>query len=238
MELFAKREYYVGNEALSKGVICSLSYPIENGIINNLWDMECIWSHIFTNELKIDPCEHNILFTEPISNPKSNREKIAFEMFETFNVLGLYIATSGILCTYSIGKFTSLCIDIGDGVTQILPILNGYLSNSYVRLDLGGRDLTEYMIKELLPEIGIRFKYSCEKTIANKIKEIACYVPIDYDKEGKNIKPYDYELPDGNHIILDEQRIKCPELERVNEFKSLFSISNCNNVKILVLEIL
>ena len=68
------------------------------------------------------------------------------------------------------------------------------------------------MITELLPEIGIRFKYSCEKIIATKIKEIACYVPLDYDKEGKNIKPYDYELPDGNHIILDEQRIKCPEV--------------------------
>ena len=43
------------------------------------------------------------------------------------------------------------------------------------------------------------------------MKEKACYVALDYEKEIKSVEPYDYELPDGNQIILKEQRIRVPE---------------------------
>ena len=51
--------------------------------------MEKIWDHIFKNELKIIPEEHNVILTEVIHSPKYHREKKAQIMFETLNVKSL-----------------------------------------------------------------------------------------------------------------------------------------------------
>ena len=63
--------------------------------------MQKIWSHIFTNELEVDPKENNVLITEVPSNQKEYKEKIAQIMFEEFCTPGLYIANPGVLSMYS-----------------------------------------------------------------------------------------------------------------------------------------
>jgi len=95
-----------------------LSYPIEEGIVNDWDDMEKIWSHCFTNEFKMHPEEHNVMLTEAPMNPKANKEKMSQIMFETFNVQGLYVAIQAVLSLYSAGKFSGIVVDSGDGVTQ------------------------------------------------------------------------------------------------------------------------
>ena len=45
-------------------------------------------------------------------------------MFESFNVPGLYIATSAVLSLYCAGKFTGIVCVLRDGVTQFVPIDN------------------------------------------------------------------------------------------------------------------
>ena len=63
----------------------------------------------------------------------------------------------------------------------------------------------------LLYNYGYRFYKTNEWEIVRDIKEKACYVSFDYEKEIKSYKPYEYELPDGNHIIIKEERISIPE---------------------------
>ena len=150
-----------------------------NGVVNNWDDMEKIWGYIFTNELRIAPEEHNILLTEASLNPKENREKMAQIMFETFNVQKLYISIQAVPALYSEGKNTGMVGDSGDGVTHYVPIYEGYsLPHAISRIDLAGRDLTDYMMV-LLTEIGMRFSTSSEKEITKSIKEKACYVALD-----------------------------------------------------------
>jgi len=216
-----KKEFFVGADAEAKRGVLKLNYPIEHGVVNNWDDMEKIWGHVFTNELRVAPEEHNVMLTEAPMNPKENREKMAQIMFETFNVPGLYIANQAVLSLYSAGKFTGIVVDSGDGATHFVPIFDGYsLPHAVKRLDLTGRDLTIYMMK-LLTETGQRFYTKYKKDSAIEIKEQSCYVALDFEEELKSVEPFDYVLPEFDyelhdgcpvlHVIVKDQRIRCPE---------------------------
>ena len=206
-----KKDYYIGTEAEDKIEELKITYPIENGAIKYWDDMEKIWEHIFTNELKADPIEHNIMITALQSCPKETKELIVEIMFEKFNVPGLYIANPGALNLYSAGKFTGFSVDLGDRFCDFTPISDGYLLPGIIHQNLGGNDLTEYIIKELLND-GYNFYTKFSKLIANKIKEKVCYVALDYEKELNQVESFNYELPDGKHIIIKDLRITCPEI--------------------------
>jgi len=207
-----KRDYCVGIDAEYKKAGLKLNYPIEYGIVKNWDDMEKIWGHIFTNELRVASEEYNVMLTEVPQNPKENRENMIRIMFETFNVNKFYLANPAMLSMYSAGKFTGIVVDLGDGICQFCPIFDGYqLPKGLIIQKFGGRDLNECMLKNL-QEQGFRFYTAHEKEIAKKIKEKACYVALDYEEELKYIEPFDYELPDGTHIVLKDLRIRCPEI--------------------------
>ena len=207
-----KKEYFVGADAEAKRKVLKLNHPIDRGIVNNRDDMEKIWGHIFTNELKVAPEEHNVMLTEAIMNPKENKEKMAQIMFETFNVPGLYIALQPSLVLYASGEFTGIVLELGEGVSQFCPIYAGYsLYYAIERIDFGGKDLSDFMAK-ILVDTGKRFTTVGEKMIAKTIKEKTCYVALDFQDEIKYVEPFDYELPDGTHLIIKDQRIRCPEI--------------------------
>ena len=206
-----KKDYYVGQQAEEKRGILNLNYPIADGIVNNWDDMEKVWEHCFSNELRCAPEEHKTMLTEAPLNPKENREKMAQIMFETFNVPGLYIAIQAVLSLYSAGKFTGIVCDSGDGVTHFVPIFDGYsLPHAIVRMDLAGRKITQFMFK-IIRESGINFSTSAEFEIVKDMKEKCCYVALDFDEELKKVEEMKYELPDGKVVTIKDQRIRVPE---------------------------
>jgi len=213
------KETLVGDEAQGMRGVMKLNYPIDHGIVNNWDDMEKIWQHTFTSELRVSPEDHSVMLTEAPANPKANREKMTQIMFETFNVPKLYISIQAVLSLYASGRTTGLVVDSGDGVTHTVPIYEGYaLPHAVQRLDLAGRDLTEWMMKLLTERGEFRPVTTAEREITRAIKEKLAYVALDFQEEmnqaGDGAIPnleQTYRLPDGNVITLGTERFRCPE---------------------------
>ena len=212
-----QKEVYVGDEAHAKRGMLSLKYPIDQGVVTD-WDaMEKIWHHTFYNELRVSSEEYAVLLTEGPLNPKANREHMTQIMFERFHVPALYVSLQAVLSLYAYGRTTGCIFDCGDGVSHSVPVYEGFaLPHAICHLDLTGRDLTEYMM-HLLLERGYAMTGSSEREIFRDMKEKLTFIALDFHeamRESTESSMYEmyYELPDGNVLLIENERFRCPEI--------------------------
>eukprot|EP01106_Pelomyxa_sp_JSP_P014819 TRINITY_DN4856_c1_g1_i1.p1 TRINITY_DN4856_c1_g1~~TRINITY_DN4856_c1_g1_i1.p1 ORF type:complete len:365 (+),score=92.69 TRINITY_DN4856_c1_g1_i1:101-1096(+) len=206
---------YVGNEASAKRGILALRYPITHGVVTDWENMEALWAHTFQNELRVDARCHPIFMTEPAMNPRENRNKMAHLMFEKFEVPGLFVSVQAIPSLFSSGKRSGVVLDAGDGVCHAVPVLNGKpIKHAATRLELGGRDCTNYLVKLLTDDNVFLSSTSAERDIVRDIKETAGYVALDYQAELAR-PPTElstpYRMPDAEIIHVTRSRFKCAE---------------------------
>jgi actin-related protein len=106
-------------------------------------------------------------------------------MFETFNVPSLFTSYQAVLALYSTGRTTGIVLDSGDGVTNTVPIYEGYaLPHAIERNNFAGREITQNLHK-LLDDVGMKFSFSGEFDTLQDIKEKHGYVALDFDREVK-----------------------------------------------------
>lgn len=74
-------------------------------------------------------------------------------------------------CRYASGRTTGIVLDSGDGVTNAVPVYEGFaLPHAMQRIDVAGRDVTEYL-QLLLRKSGNNFNTSSEMEVVRDIKE-------------------------------------------------------------------
>ncbi|XP_060239225.1 uncharacterized protein LOC132653801 [Meriones unguiculatus] len=210
-----KEDWFIGGEAQNNLLHLNLYYPITRGTITNWDNMEKIWHHSFYSVLRIAPDQHPIMITEPPLNKKDVKWRMTQILFETFNIPALFLANQGVLSLYATGRTSGTAIESGEGMTYLVPIINGYpLELSTTRMEVAGFDLTQHLMK-LLSNNGKFSVTTAEQVYIRELKEKHCYVALDYDMEVAKTSHPSYQkklqLPDGKEIILGQEAFMCSE---------------------------
>ncbi|CAI9741785.1 Hypothetical predicted protein [Octopus vulgaris] len=204
------KDYYKKKDFDYK-IVLALKHSIERGVITNWDEMEKIWQYIF-HKLEVAPEENSILLTEAVHNSKVNREKMAEIMFEKFNAHTLCITNQASLSLFASGRNTGMSVNVGHGITQIVPVYDGSIKrDAAVQWDFGGVDMTDYLTS-MLTERGYSFDSPSQTETVRNIKEKCCYVALDFEQEMQTAASEKYKLPDKRAITIGNERFQTPEL--------------------------
>ena len=175
-------DIFVGDEAISKGGILDLKYPIIKGRIEDFDTMKKLWNHIFYNELLAEAKSHPVIVSESPFAPYEDKLKMAEALFEYLNVENLYMTNTSTLALYANGRTTGIVVDIGYEMTSCVPIYEGFVLNHAVtKIEMGGYHLTQFMadlVNEHFEEGKKYINKTCLRLWYNKTFKLFVHVLI------------------------------------------------------------
>jgi len=197
------RSIYVGNDAERMRGVLKIKYPIQRGTIMD-WDSYYeILNYIFYTLLRIDNLyDYPVFYTEAPFVQKETKEYIARVLFETHRVKSLMMMPTPLLSIFSVGLTSGLVIESGDGLTWVVPVVNGKIVHQAVQqIKLAGVDINQNL-KNLLMREGISIASSAIDEIVREIKEKNCYFILDPQKSPTTRDKLSYSMPDGSSINI------------------------------------
>lgn len=203
----SNRERFVGSSVQEKRHLLSLSYPVKRGVVVDWDSLEYLWQSIF-KEMQVDVTNGTVLVTEALHTPRTNREKISEYLFERFNTAAMYVSRTVVLGMYAAGLLSGLHVEVGHGVTQALPIMNGYgIVHRSFRFDVAGQDITEYLAAQLYTSRRYSLCTTAELDYVHGLKE-------KHSRCDPTTKatPIQYQLPDGRIITVGDEVHRCAEM--------------------------
>lgn len=174
--------------------------------------IELVWEYIKNRIFKLNYLSgYKIIFVEPPLTSKKDREEISEIFFKNFDIESLYFANAAMLSLINEGKNTGIVVESKHDMTHVTPVYDFFCIPYAVKhIFYGGNYLTDYMLRLLIDnDNNKKFNFLDKKNLAKNIKELACYVAENYEKE--KVESYKYILDCNNEIYLKEERIKCPE---------------------------
>lgn len=158
--------------------------------------------------------------------------------FEYFDTLNLNLSVSGLMSLYASGLTTGLVLDIGEGVTQCLPVFDGYIEkNSIIRSDFGGEELSMFLQK-LICDIGYSMTTTKSLEYVKNIKETICFCSLNPSEDQlRNDLAATYTLPDGDVLRDGYDSIEIAH-ERFYVAEALFNPQLCHRDNLSIIDII
>ena len=199
VDVGGQRNFYVGNDAMKMRGVLKVKYPIQRGAIMDWEAYYEILNYIFYTLLRIENLSnYPIIYAEHPFVPRETKEFIARVLFETHKVNSLIMLQSPFLSLFSVGLTTGLVVESGDGLTWIVPIVNGIIHHQAIqKLNLAGIDVN-HNLRTLMMREGINIESSAAEEILKEIKEKNCYFVLDPNNPPRAQGSYSYPMPDGS----------------------------------------
>ncbi|KWU41964.1 Actin/actin-like protein [Rhodotorula sp. JG-1b] len=147
----ASASYIHGNSAHLYRPHAAVHNFVQDGIVAD-WDAASrAVEHAFAQRLRLDSLEeYPLLATEASWNPKENKELLCELAFEKWNAPAYYAVDKAVMSAFAAGKGSALVIDIGDELTSITPVYDGFvLRKAIQKQPLAGSVLSEVLLATL-----------------------------------------------------------------------------------------
>jgi len=190
--------------------------------------MENLWEHTFRSVLSVEQEELPILIADSSppnargsrggSSALSSREWTTEVMFEKFKVRSLAIFNSAVLALFSTGRTRGLVVESGEGVTQAVPVFEGYaIPHAIFKTETAGQDITA-KLQEMMASDPHCGPFAGTYRTMQHMKEKLCTVALEYNEAMRRPDQSDeearsFELPDGKIVqVGHDVRMGAPEI--------------------------
>lgn len=202
--------FFIGNEVLEKlnkgQTNLTLTFPLVRGLLHDSDIETLIWKKIMSSlggsggkgkaaksskkKSKVDESSSCLCLTTPPVLPDIVLERYGEMIFEDFGFDAFFkTSAQSMVCEFAKEYFKDegiedecqLVVDSGFSFTYAVPIFGGMpVKYAATRVDIGGKLLTN-----LLTEIISYKEYNLtgETLLVNDIKELLCYVSMDFDND-------------------------------------------------------
>ena len=220
-------ESFIGEEAVRKSGVVHMKHlgrfdpkkgDLGGGIVYD-WDVMGKLLDYAAHRLGVNPSEHRYLMSISSSRTDADLNKMKEIVFEKINAPAMYIEEDSVLALFGSQRTTGVVVNAGHEVTHVVPVIDGIpIHKAKRRIRLGGKPLTECMVK-MLQERGYGFSSLAEaEMVAEDIKKKLCFVSLDFDKETAKVSSESssldksYTLADGNVVTVQDEIFRCPEI--------------------------
>jgi len=143
--------------------------------------------------------------TEAAHCKDGQREKMIEILFEKFRVPSSYVSIGGALPLINYHVKTGICLELGDGVSQAVPIYNSKIQAFAITSErIGGMDMGNRFLN-LLNDQGYGFTTTSEAAAIREIKERYCFIQpknTGQHQSATQVNERVARLSDGNEIQL------------------------------------
>ena len=185
------------------------AHPLAGGVVRD-WDrLEAIWHYVFYDQLGwVQGEEGAVMVAESPFSSRASREQLTQILFEKFNVAGLFMAETGPLALYAMGKTSGLAVDFGYTGVGISPVVEGqtYRSGTVRLANAGGKAQAAKLLELLAGQPGCEGLGEADaEAILRACGEYASPgAPREEAAEAASV-----ELPDGRVVAVGSERWRC-----------------------------
>lgn len=131
-----------------------ITWAREDGFVKN-WDVvEDLWTHAVSFGLNSNARDHPILAATPTYEPEADRARLAEILLEKLETPAVFMPRNAILSAFSVGRATSLVVDVGAAKTCACAVHDGFVLRKSVRTSkIAGDYIDEHLLRLLETQI-------------------------------------------------------------------------------------